>query len=270
MTESLPQYELFAVRYAMRDAKRSNHFIGGDPHDGPMPMDYFLWAAVGPERTFVIDTGFTAEVAEKRDRTVLCRSGAPSILSVMARSRNDLLHDWRPERPALRACDHPGCAAEGQFRAPRSREHVGTADNYYMFCLDHVRAYNAAWNYYAGMSDVEIERELRRDTVWQRPTWPLGWRIAGTRWRDPLHLYREDGGEHVSQGETRRRPLTDEEKALAVFELEPPFDLKELKSRYKLLVKRHHPDANGGDKDAEERLKVITQAYALLKTRYFP
>jgi glyoxylase-like metal-dependent hydrolase (beta-lactamase superfamily II) len=68
---SLPEYELFAVRYAMRDAKRSNHFIGGDPHDGPMPMDYFLWAAVGPERTFVIDTGFTAEVAAKRERTFL-------------------------------------------------------------------------------------------------------------------------------------------------------------------------------------------------------
>lgn len=71
MNEGLPEYELFAVRYAMRDALRSNHFIGGDPHDGPMPMDYFLWAAVGPERTFIIDTGFTAEVAAKRERTFL-------------------------------------------------------------------------------------------------------------------------------------------------------------------------------------------------------
>jgi glyoxylase-like metal-dependent hydrolase (beta-lactamase superfamily II) len=69
MNASLPEYELFAIRYATRDARRGDHFIGGDPHDGPMPLDYFLWAAIGRERTFVIDTGFTAEVAAKRGRT---------------------------------------------------------------------------------------------------------------------------------------------------------------------------------------------------------
>ena len=63
--------------------------------------------------------------------------------------------------------------------------------------------------------------------------------------------------------------MTIEEKALAVFELDPPFTLVELKKRYKLLVKRHHPDANGGDKESEERLKVINQAFALLKAKYF-
>ncbi len=64
----LPEYELYAIRYAERDARRSDHFIGGDPHDGPMPMDYFVWAAIGRERSFVIDTGFTAEVAAARGR----------------------------------------------------------------------------------------------------------------------------------------------------------------------------------------------------------
>jgi glyoxylase-like metal-dependent hydrolase (beta-lactamase superfamily II) len=65
------EYELFAIRYATRDARRSDHFIGGDPHDGPMPMDYFMWLAKGGGRTFVIDTGFNAEVAERRKRTFL-------------------------------------------------------------------------------------------------------------------------------------------------------------------------------------------------------
>ena len=68
---SEPEYELFAIRYATRDARRSDHFIGGDPHDGPMPMDYFMWLARGGGRTFVIDTGFNAEVAGKRKRTFL-------------------------------------------------------------------------------------------------------------------------------------------------------------------------------------------------------
>lgn len=71
MVEAVPEYALYAIRYATRDAKRRDHFIGGDPHDGPMPMDYFLWVAVSAGRTFVIDCGFTKEVAAKRGRTFL-------------------------------------------------------------------------------------------------------------------------------------------------------------------------------------------------------
>jgi hypothetical protein len=55
------EYELFALRYATRKAQRSEHFIGGDPHDGPMPMDYFVWLARNNDRAVVIDIGFTAE-----------------------------------------------------------------------------------------------------------------------------------------------------------------------------------------------------------------
>jgi glyoxylase-like metal-dependent hydrolase (beta-lactamase superfamily II) len=71
MPHPLPEFELFAIRYATRPARRSEHFIGGDPHDGPMPMDYFLWVAVSEDRTVVIDTGFGAEVAARRGRTLL-------------------------------------------------------------------------------------------------------------------------------------------------------------------------------------------------------
>jgi glyoxylase-like metal-dependent hydrolase (beta-lactamase superfamily II) len=71
MDQDPPVHELFAIRYATRAARRADHFIGGDPHDGPMPMDYFVWVAVGPERSFVIDTGFTEEVAKRRGRTFL-------------------------------------------------------------------------------------------------------------------------------------------------------------------------------------------------------
>ncbi len=192
----------------------------------------------------------------------------------MSRARFPSLDDLSPDKPAMRACDHPGCAAEGAFRAPRDRNRLGDAGTYYWFCLDHVRNYNAAWNYYAGMNEREIEAELRRDSVWQRPTWPLGWRIAGRQFYDPLNLY---AGRHEQNradgpgmgGRAEKRFLSEDERALLIFDIEPPFTLIELKTRYKILVKMHHPDANGGDKDAEERLKAITQAYALLKTRYF-
>ena len=65
-----PEYEVFALRYATREARRADHFIGGDPHDGPMPMDYFVWLARNTERAVVIDIGFTAESGGKRGRTL--------------------------------------------------------------------------------------------------------------------------------------------------------------------------------------------------------
>jgi glyoxylase-like metal-dependent hydrolase (beta-lactamase superfamily II) len=67
----LPNYEVYAIRYATRASKRSDNFVGGDPHDGPMPLDYYVWAAIGPDRSYVIDTGFTAEIAAKRKRDYL-------------------------------------------------------------------------------------------------------------------------------------------------------------------------------------------------------
>jgi len=65
------QYEIYAIRYARRDARRPSHFIGGDPHDGDMPMDYFVWVIRNENRQFVVDTGFTKEIADKRKREFL-------------------------------------------------------------------------------------------------------------------------------------------------------------------------------------------------------
>lgn len=176
----------------------------------------------------------------------------------------------------VRVCDHPDCVAGGDFRAPKSRLDL---HDYYWFCLDHVRAYNSAWNYYAGMSDGEIEAEIRSDTVWQRPSWRLGDRHGpayAARLRDPLGVFsgaasgrrdRAQGAGHAD--EAARRALSAREQALAVFEIELPLTPLRLKARYKALVKLHHPDAHGGDKAAEEKLKIINQAYATLKASYF-
>ena len=71
MQEAAPGYEVFAIRYATREARRADHFIGGEPHDGPMPMDYFVGLIRGAGRTVVVDTGFTAAVAARRKRTFL-------------------------------------------------------------------------------------------------------------------------------------------------------------------------------------------------------
>ncbi len=85
-------YEVFAVRYAYREASRAEHFIGGDPHDGPMAMDYFVWAVVGKKRTWIVDTGFTAADAEARGRTLL-RTAAEGLaaLGIDAATAEDVI-----------------------------------------------------------------------------------------------------------------------------------------------------------------------------------
>ena len=68
-------YEVYAVRYAHHPRRASENFLGGDPHNGPMPLDYFVWAMVGPEKTFVLDTGFDPETGKKRGRQHLRSPG---------------------------------------------------------------------------------------------------------------------------------------------------------------------------------------------------
>ncbi|MCC7273445.1 MAG: J domain-containing protein [Alphaproteobacteria bacterium] len=166
-----------------------------------------------------------------------------------------------------RCCEWAGCAADGDYRAPQSRDRL---DQYRWFCLEHVRQYNAGWDYYRGMSQADIEADLRRDTVWQRPTWPLGGgRRGAARWRvhDGFGFFDADEEIDDKPGKPPVEPA--HARAFAIFGLEPPVTQERLRARYLTLVKLHHPDANGGDKAAEERLKSINEAYATLKNGYF-
>jgi hypothetical protein len=172
-----------------------------------------------------------------------------------------------PDAPD-RACDVPGCGERAAYRAPKSRQQL---TDYWWFCLEHVRGYNASWDYYKGMTPGQIELELRADASWQRPSWPLG-RIGGRtqleEGADPLHLL------DALRGEPRRscanRAPAALREPLAVLGLTWPVTLTEVKSRYKDLAKRHHPDANNGDRAAEERLKTINLAYAALRSHLAP
>ena len=156
------------------------------------------------------------------------------------------------------------------YRAPRSRRHLSS---FYWFCLDHVREYNKAWNYCAGMSMEEIEAHIRADVVGWRPTWPMGWwarRRAGMDYdsvRDEFGSFADDGkkGAEKERKQSAFSPMSAEAKALSAMDLSPPVTLDKLKARYKELVKRFHPDTHGGDKAAEERLKLINQAYTTLR-----
>ena len=184
---------------------------------------------------------------------------------------------YEPETPPQPThCQHPDCTLPGVYRAPKSRTQL---NDYFWFCLDHVRDYNRAWDYYAGMSQAEIERHVRNDVVGGRPTWPLGkWGAhgpGGRSYRVDSAFIPDDVAEALNgaaakekrEREMRRRNarLSKEEQALAVLELTAPVTMQGIRARYRSLVKKLHPDANGGDKSAEERLKVVNQAYSTLK-----
>lgn len=172
----------------------------------------------------------------------------------------------------LRRCDRPGCAAEGLHRAPRSRDDL---TSYYWFCLEHVREYNLAWDYFKDLDEDDIERIRRGDAVWQRPTWPLNGLGKGNAktgphgrpFRDGFGFFSEEAAD-TEQHKGRFPPASRQAKALRTLDLAPNATLAEVKARYKSLVKELHPDITGGDGHSEERLKIINLAYSDLKAAF--
>jgi curved DNA-binding protein CbpA len=169
------------------------------------------------------------------------------------------------ETAKTRKCDHPGCDAHGEYRAPKSR----APGDYYWFCLKHVAEYNKSWNYYSGMSVEEIERENRRDEVWQTQTFKFGLSLdaaaRGGMLDDPLEIYgRYMKGRQRPEAKIVRIFSKEERAALRLFGLEWPFAVKDLKARYKKLARTHHPDLNRGSKESEEKFKAVAAAYAEL------
>jgi hypothetical protein len=179
------------------------------------------------------------------------------------------------------ACDWPNCEAPATHRAPKGRLRER---EYWRFCLDHVREYNHAYNFFAGMSADDIARYQKDAVIGHRPTWKMGMnggrpvsRSHSSRFRpeftsadDPFGVFRELGGAAGAtspRGAQEARTVRNaERKALDTLGLEPDASAQEVKTRFKALVKRHHPDANGGDRSSEERLREIIQAYNYLKS----
>lgn len=171
-----------------------------------------------------------------------------------------------PDAPG-RLCDTPGCEELGCYRAPKSRFAL---NQYFWFCLDHVRAYNAKWDYYKDMTPGQIEMELRADASWQRPTWRLGSNgtthsVQEELLRDPL-LHMDGRRPQAAPFETIEAPA-ELRQPLGVLGLTWPVSLDTVKARYKALAKKHHPDANGGDVAGEE-IKAINSAYTALKLHW--
>jgi hypothetical protein len=190
----------------------------------------------------------------------------------------------RRARDSQPSCDWPGCAQAASHRAPKGRSHE---KEYWCFCLDHVREYNHSYNYFAGMSDDAVAHYQKDALTGHRPTWKMGM-LGGKRSGkpksapfvagyeaadDPFEMFRELGAKprrEQPRPEPERRAVRNaERKALHALGLEIDATRPDVKARFKELVKRHHPDANGGDRGSEDKLREIIEAYHYLKSAGF-
>jgi curved DNA-binding protein CbpA len=170
-------------------------------------------------------------------------------------------------------CDHPGCNEPAPHRAPMGRLREG---QYFSFCLDHVKEYNASYNYFNGMSAEDVAVYQKEDTVGHRPTWSMGSNRSRKGFReegddpsqtsDPLGLFRSRMPPGAEPPAPKPRYGVAILKALEQLGLDDTVDAVAVKTRYKELVKRLHPDANGGDRSNEDKLREIIRAYNYLKS----
>lgn len=180
-------------------------------------------------------------------------------------------------------CQWDGCDRPGAHRAPVGRNAEG---QFFLFCFEHVKDYNKGYNYFSGLSDSEIARYQKEAITGHRPTWAVGVNKgaknasmhstirsgpggAAHKIKDPFGFVASSRSAGPRTEPQARKLKTLEAKAFDTMGLGARATSAEIKSRYKELVKMHHPDANGGDRGSEERFREVIQAYQLLKQAGF-
>ncbi len=185
------------------------------------------------------------------------------------------------KRAAVKPCAWPGCENKGEHPAPKSSDER----DYQYFCLEHIRAYNKQWNYFQGMKDEDIKQFMEESHTGHRPTWKMGTQKTGKdkkespsfqsaaegisymgNVRDPHDLL---GAANAGKVKPKRSLTKAQKEAFETLDLDTSADKKKIKLRYKDLAKRYHPDTNGGDNAAVERLKHVIKAYQTLKSAGF-
>ena len=177
------------------------------------------------------------------------------------------------EKKDLIICDHIECQEIGEYKAPKSRSNL---KEYYFFCIKHVSEYNKSWDFYRGLSVDQIEISMRKDTVWDRPSWPL--KGDPHKIIDQLKKFQNDDYTLLEKdGESgiffKNKILNEklsaiEIKSINTLNLEIPISIDKIKKKYKKLVKIFHPDVNDNNKEAEEKFREITEAYKILLKKF--
>lgn len=178
----------------------------------------------------------------------------------------------RVPHPDGRRCEVEGCDEPGEFRAPRRASAQAARDaprDWRWLCLEHVRAFNAAWDWMAGLSPEERLRAASGHPGWEQPTRAFASNARGFEFEDSPGLMKLRFGERWARANghaAAQPPLSPaDRRALAVLGLEAGADRAAVRARYAELVRRYHPDRNGGDRTHEARLQAVLDAYTQLR-----
>ena len=177
------------------------------------------------------------------------------------------------EKNFTKKCDSSSCKEKGEFRAPKSRIRL---NEYYFFCLKHIKEYNKSWDFYKGLTVDQIEQSINKDSVWDRPSWPL--KGSPTRVMEQINEFMNNdynlSENDRNQQEYYKNKLIEESLtyeqnlALKSLGLKMPINLDQIKKKYKKLVKIFHPDVNDNNKEAETKFKEINESYKLLLKKF--
>jgi hypothetical protein len=176
------------------------------------------------------------------------------------------------EKSSFKKCDSEKCLEGGQYRAPKSRMLL---NDYFYFCLNHIKEYNKSWDFYKGMSVDQIENSMRSDTVWDRPSWPLKGKYKNVfdEFNEYVDDYIKNDEDKLNENYFKNKLMDEslsleESQAIKKLELKMPITLEKIKKNYKKLVKIFHPDVNGDNKNAEEKFKQINESYKILLKKF--
>ena len=165
-------------------------------------------------------------------------------------------------------CDWEKCNNIGEYKAPIERDN---SKKYRLLCLEHVKEFNKNWNYFKDMNDTQIYDFLKSDITWHKPTQSFSSsdNFFKVLWSDTLKdefdrdKFKSDYN-HMRQFKFDHKDI----KAFGILGISVGLEWVKIKDKFKILVKKFHPDMNSGNKKYEEKLKLITLAYTQLKNTY--
>lgn len=165
-------------------------------------------------------------------------------------------------------CAVPGCGELGEYKAPVQPSDFDGPGSWRFLCLEHVRQHNSSYNYFEGMSPEEITEAQTPYGGWERAT--RAFAAAGgdpaPAWSDFADPLEAISGRFRHQRRAPQSRFTrPQRQALSVLGLGEDADRHALRSRYSQLVRRYHPDKNGGDRSHEGKLGAVIEAYQILR-----
>ncbi len=162
-------------------------------------------------------------------------------------------------------CDWNNCNNIGQYKAPIERDN---SKKYRLLCLQHIKEFNKNWNYFENMNDAEILEFIKSDMTWHKPTQNFSAQdnFFKILWNNALKDDLNKNGINKNHAKIAQLNFSNKDlKAFDILGLDVTKNWENIRSKFKKLVKKFHPDMNSGNKKFEEKLKVITLAYTQLK-----